>query len=125
MAEPQTTREMLLAEILGDVNLAIDRIENLKQDLPIIAENAARQVGQSAKKASDDITISANQAKEGITHNVEALEKRLKKAQTSLNDAVEAMGANSTKNLLYGLLIGLMGGVAGGIMVALLPGLLS
>jgi hypothetical protein len=44
MAGPQTTREALLAELLGDAGVLLDRIDALKVDLPEVAEDAADRV---------------------------------------------------------------------------------
>lgn len=114
MAGPQTAREALIAELIGDVDALIGRAEGLHTALPAAADKAAARVEGAGRTAADDITEAATRLRRELTAEGETLLKGLQGATQEAQKAARVVDQSARRFALMALLLGLAGGVLGG-----------
>lgn len=131
MAGPQTTREALIAELLGDVGALLDRADAMQQALPGVADVAASQIHQAGKQVADGIDQQSRQHLQQLRELLEAERAALvapiteaakitRTAAETLHDSARRVTA---KVLLLGMAAGaLAGGIVGAAVASLLLG---
>ena len=114
MAGPQTAREALIAELIGDVDALIGRAEALHSALPDAAEKAASRVAGAGQNAADDIIQAATALRRELTAEGDTLLKGLQGATKEAQNAARVVDKSARRFGLMALLLGLAGGVIGG-----------
>lgn len=115
MAGPQTTREALMAELLGDVGGLLDRMEALKVDLPELADDMAGKVKAAGDSSAAGIKIASQQAASRIADTLESVQNAAREAK-----AAAAVVTGSARRFAFlALLTGVAGGGVAGAVVAL------
>jgi hypothetical protein len=115
MAGPQTTREALLAELLGDAGVLLDRIDALKVDLPEVAEDAADRVRAAGDSSAAVIRSAIDQAEVRIADALSGLQATAREAKA----AAGIVAGSARRFALLALLTGVAGGAVAGAVVAL------
>ncbi len=122
MGAPQTTREALMAELLGDVGALLDKADSLQNALPAVADVAASQIYLAGEAASKNIKAEAEQFRAMLAREREALTRPVQEAseQTRLAaDVVEGAGRRLAMLALgLGLAAGALAGAIAGIAAA-------
>lgn len=129
MAGPQTTREALIAELLGDLGALLDRAESLQKALPDVADVAATQIHLAGEGVATGIEAQARQhlqqlgellgrERAALVDPISAASQATRAAADTLRDASHRITA---KVVLLGMAAGaLAGGVVGAAVAALL-----
>lgn len=116
MASPQTTREALIAELLGDVGVLLEKADELRAAFPAAADEAAARVRTASERALQEVaTASVHLARELTAHQ----EKLLHGVQTAAKEAqvaAKVVDGHARRFALLALLAGLGGGVIGGVL---------
>jgi ATPase subunit of ABC transporter with duplicated ATPase domains len=115
VAGPQTTREALMAELLGDVGVLLDRMEALKVDLPEVAEDAAGKVKAVGDSSAAAIRIATDQAEVRIADALSGIQTAAREARA----AAGVVAGAARRFALLALLTGAAGGAVAGAVVAL------
>ncbi len=109
MGPPQTTREALLAELLGDVAGLLERVEALHASLPATAEQSAARMAAAGERVRADL----GRQNDGV---VQALQKVAREAR----EAAGVVNGSARRFALLALATGLGAGVLGGALGGLL-----
>ncbi len=115
MAGPQTTREALLAELLGDVGGLLDRMEVLKVDLPEVADDAADKIKAAGASSAAAIQSATDRAEVRIGDALASLQTAARDAKA----AAAVVAGSARRFALLALLTGVAGGAVAGAVVAL------
>ena len=115
MAGPQTAREALLAELLGDAGLLLDRMEALKVELPELAGDIEARVKAAGESSAAGIKTASQQAASRIGDTLESVQSAAREAKAA---AATVTGA-ARRFALLALLTGVAGGGVAGAVVAL------
>lgn len=118
MAGPQTTREALLAELLGDVGTLLDRVEVIQAALPQQAEDGASRLASAGEAASTKIAGAADQARRDLSASLAEALEGVQKAATEASGAAAVVSGAAWRFALLALLTGLAGGALAGFIVA-------
>lgn len=118
MAGPQTTREALLAELLGDVGTLLDRVEAIQATLPQQVEDGASRLSSAGESAAVKIATAADQARSDFTLALTDTLKGVQKAATDAEAAAAVVSGAVVRFALLALLTGLAGGAIAGFVVA-------
>lgn len=121
MTGPRTTREALMAELLGDVGALLDRVEALQVAIPGVTDTAVKQVYLAGEEAANGIKAAAEQFATLLARERDQIAKPVSQAAASIRasaDLVEGGARRLTTTALVvslagGALAGLIGGVAG------------
>jgi hypothetical protein len=121
VAGPNTAREALLAELLGDAGVLLDRMEALKVELPEVADDIERKVRSAGESSAALVRTAGEQAASQVGDTLEAVQSAAREAR-----AAAAMVTGSARRFaLLALLTGVAGGgVAGAIAALALSGAL-
>lgn len=115
MAGPQTTREALMAELLGDVGGLLDRMEALKVDLPELADDMAGKVKAVGDSSAAGIKTASQQAASRIADTLESVQIAAREAKA----AAGVVTGSARRFALLALLTGVAGGAIGGALAAI------
>ena len=115
MAGPQTAREALLAELLGDVGGLLDRMEVLKVDLPEVADDAADKIKAAGASSAAAIQSATDRAEVRIGDALSSLQTAARYAKA----AATVVAGSARRFALLALLTGVAGGAVAGAVVAL------
>lgn len=122
MAGPQTTREALIAELLGDVGALLDRTEALQAAMPAVADASATQVFLAGEDAAKRITASADSFAALLAGQRDLLAKPISEAAASISQSAGIVEGSArrlaTMAMLVGLASGAFAGLLGGIAAA-------
>lgn len=121
MPGANTHREALLAELIGDVQVLLDRVEALRTGLPAAVETAADQLGATVAQA----TASVNESGIGLSRAIDRQAKAAllgvqEAAQEASRAAAVVKGAGQRLVALLVVLALLAGGLAGALVTVLL-----
>lgn len=115
MAGPNTAREALLAELLGDAGLLLDRFDALKVDLPDLADDIAGKVKAAGDTSAAGIRIAAQEAGTQISDTLGAIQSAAREAKA----AAAIVTGSAQRFALLALLTGAGGGAVAGAIAAL------
>lgn len=127
MGAPQTTREALLAELLGDVGDVLDRVDALKLSIPAAADAAvesiraeAQQIGATLESVAQTMRDDMHRDRGSYRQDVQEA-RAAAKAATLAAEQVTADARNMRASaLLVGACAGAFAGlVTGGLVFAL------
>lgn len=118
MAGPQTTREALLAELLGDVGELLDRVETIQAALPQQVEDGAARLASAGEAASVKIATATDQARRDFTSALTDALNGVQKAAKDAEAAASVVSGAVVRFALLALLTGLAGGALAGFIVA-------
>lgn len=116
MAGPQTTREALMAELLGDVGALLDRTEALQAAMPAVADAAATQVYLAGEDAAKNIKVSADSFAALFADQRALIAKSMSEAAASINKSADLVEGNARRMATNALLAGLAGGAIAGLL---------
>ncbi|MFW1011717.1 hypothetical protein ACEV93_18635 [Vibrio parahaemolyticus] len=119
MGAPQTMREALLAELLGDVDALMQRLEELQTTLPAAADNAAGKVSDAGKAATDEFAQTAAKLRRDLVADSDVLRKELQGVTKETQAAAKVVDQSARRFAIMALLMGLAGGVIGGVLAGL------
>lgn len=116
MAGPQTTREALMAELLGDVGALLDRTEALQAAMPAVADAAATQVYLAGEDAAKNIKVSADSFAALFADQRALIAKSMSEAAASISKSADLVEGNARRMATNALLAGLAGGAIAGLL---------
>ena len=116
MAGPQTTREALMAELLGDVGALLDRTEALQAAMPAVADAAATQVYLAGEDAAKNIKASADSFAALFADQRALIAKSMSEAAASISKSADLVEGNARRMATNALLAGLAGGAIAGLL---------
>lgn len=119
MSGPQTMREALIAELIGDVDALMTRAESLRATLPEAADKAATRVASAGETAAQQIAIKAERVRADLARDMETLLKGVQRVAGEAQAASMVVDRSARRFALLALLTGLAGGVGGGILAGL------
>ncbi|XDJ36622.1 MAG: hypothetical protein V3Q69_13880 (plasmid) [Burkholderia sp.] len=120
MAGGNTHREALLAELLGDVQGLLDRVDELRTGLPATVEAAGAQLRKTVQEATEAVQAANVALSRSIDRQAKDAVVGVQEAAREAKQAAVVRGAGSR---LVALLVGLAllaGCVAGGTVALLL-----
>lgn len=120
MNGPQTMRDALIAELIGDVDALLTRAETLRAALPDAAEKAASRVAAAGESAAQQIATNAERVRGELARDMETLLKGVQKVAGEASGAAKVVDRSGRRFALLALLTGLAGGVCGGVVAGLL-----
>ncbi len=116
MAGPQTTREALLAELLGDAGLLLERAEQLRTDLPAVADQAVAKVCKASEQTTQDLAAAmARLSKEMVAEQGKLLHGTQAVARDA-HGAAQVVSLQASRFAFLTLLTGFAGGIVGGVL---------
>lgn len=122
MAGPQTTREALMAELLGDVARLLDRVEALHTSLPVAADQSAARMAAAGEQAAGSITAAGERVRVDLGRQNETVLQAIQKAAKEAREAALVVNGSAQRFaflvLLTGLGAGLVGGALGGLLLS-------
>lgn len=116
MAGPQTTREALMAELLGDVGALLDRAEALQAAMPAVADAAATQVFLAGEDAAKNIKAAADSFAALFADQRALIAKSMSEAAASISKSADLVEGNARRMATNALLAGLAGGAIAGLL---------
>ena len=116
MAGPQTTREALMAELLGDVGALLDRTEALQAAMPAVADAAATQVYLAGEDAAKNIKAAADSFAALFADQRALIAKSMSEAAASISKSADLVEGNARRMATNALLAGLAGGAIAGLL---------
>lgn len=119
MAGPQTTREALMAELLGDVGALLDRIEALQVAMPGVADASASAVFLAGEDASKKITASAEAFVALMAQQRDLVAKPISEAADSISQSADLVDTGARRIATMATLAGMAGGVIGGLLAGI------
>lgn len=116
MAGPQTARDALIAELLGDVGALMDRTEALQAAMPAVADAAATQVYLAGEDAAKNIKASADLFAALFADQRALIAKSMSEAAASISKSADLVEGNARRMATNALLAGLAGGAIAGLL---------
>lgn len=116
MAGPQTAREALIAELLGDVGALMDRTEALQAAMPAVADAAATQVYLAGEDAAKNIKAAADSFAALFADQRALIAKSMSEAAASISKSADLVEGNARRMATNALLAGLAGGAIAGLL---------
>lgn len=116
MAGPQTTREALMAELLGDVGALLDRAEALQAAMPAVADAAATQVYLAGEDAAKNIKASADSFAALFAGQRDLIAKPMSEAAASISQSAGVVEGSARRLATMAMLAGLAGGAIAGLL---------
>lgn len=119
MSGPNTAREALIAELLGDAGQLADRMDKLKEEIPAVVKAAEDRITRAGVGSAVQVSQAAKAASDQITRQIAVLTADLSNHVERITSAGEALASSSRHALLTALALGLVGGGVAGALVAL------
>lgn len=119
MAGPNTHREALIAEALGDLGDLLDRVEALKTALPAAVDTAAGKVRGAGETAAGSVNAAGDRVLTEFSKRAAGALDGMVVAAREAHKAAQVVDKAATRLALIAGAMGLAGGVIGGVLVAL------
>jgi len=119
MSSPQTMREALVAELIGDLDTLIARTEELKATLPRAADQAAQKIADSADAILKKVEQSSSQLRIDLTRDAAIIATSIQKSTGEAKAAAALVEKAGRRFALLALVTGLGGGILGGLLAGL------
>lgn len=120
MAGQLGPRDALLAEVLGDAGLLLDRMEALKVSLPELADAVAERIATAGETAANRVGQAGEQARAKIAKAADEVTVGVNSAAGDAREAARTVAGSAGRFTFLALLMGLLGGVAGGAILTLI-----
>lgn len=125
MANPNTHREALIAELLGDVGQLLDRAEALKASFPVAGEEAAGKVRAAGQVAAGGVTAAGERFLGVFDQRAAAALQGVQEAAREAQAAARVVDRAAWHFALLAGAMGLGAGVLGGVLAGLAIGRLG
>jgi len=119
MANTQTMREALVAELIGDVDALLQRVEALRTALPEAGTAAAAQVQAAGTQAAQDIAVVSDRLKADLARQAETLRHTLYSVTQEARAAANVVDGTAQRFGRFAALAGFGGGILGGVLAGL------
>lgn len=119
MRAPQTTREALIAELLGDIGALLDKSETLQSALPAVADNAATKIHLAGEAATNSIKQEADKFREMLSSERKLITEPIREAAKQTQHAADVVDAGARRLAFLSTLLGFIGGALGGLAAGL------
>lgn len=119
MAGPNTHREALIAELLGDVGDLLDRAEALKIALPAAVDTAVAKVRGAGETAAGSVNAAGDRFLTEFSKRASGTMDGMVIAAKESHKAAQVVDKAATRFALIAGAMGLAGGLIGGVLVAL------
>ena len=122
MANPNTHREALIAELLGDVGALLDRTEELKASFPVAGEAAAGKVRTAGEMAAGGVTAAGERFLSVFDEKARSVLRGVQEAAGEAQAAARVVDRAAWHFALLAGAVGLAAGVLGGALAGLAIG---
>lgn len=95
MGPPQTTREALLAELLGDVAGLLERVEALHASLHATAEQSAARVAAAGEQAAGAIIAAGERVRADLGRQNDGVVQALQKVAREAREAAGVVNGSA------------------------------
>lgn len=119
MSSPQTMREALVAELIGDLDDLLARTEALKTSLPGAADDVAKKVTASGDGIILRIEKVGTQLLADLSHESKTISETMQRAASDASGAAAVVDRAARRFALLALVTGMCGGVVGGLLVGM------
>jgi hypothetical protein len=119
MGAPDTHREALIAELLGDVGALLERTEALQGALPAAADQAAVKVRGAGEMAARDVAAAGERFLAVFDQRAGTALQGVQKAAREAQGAAAVVDRAAARFALLAAIVGLAAGALGGTLVAL------
>ncbi|MDF4211165.1 hypothetical protein P2W50_31425 [Pseudomonas protegens] len=116
MSGPQTTREALMAELLGDAGALLDRVEALQVAIPGVTDTAVSQVYLAGEEAAKSIMAAAEEFGALLARERDLIAKPISEATASIRASADVVEGGARRLTTTALLVGLAGGALAGLI---------
>ncbi|MGR0626563.1 hypothetical protein ACTZIH_25975 (plasmid) [Escherichia coli] len=120
MSGPQSMREALIAELIGDVDGLINRLEGLQSALPEAAEKSAAKVSAAGDSAVRNMTATGEKIRTDFIRDADSVLKALQKATGEAQAASRVVSGSAKRFAALALVVGLSAGIIGGVLAGML-----
>jgi len=117
MAGPQTAREALIAELIGDVDALIERAEILQKSIPAAADEAVHGIMASGERVVGQLNEATQLLRADLARERAAALQPLQLASKAATDAAAAVTDGARRLATLALLTGRAGGALAGALV--------
>lgn len=125
MAGPQTAREALIAELLGDVGALLDRLDMVKAGVPVAVDDALSRImlaGEGAASRIEDQSAQMTRAieaeRELLSVSLRATAKAGADIALAAQQVADSVSSAKRTSMLIGLAAGCLAGLIGGAAAA-------
>ncbi len=119
MANPSTHREALIAELLGDIDTLLARLETLQASLPAAVDTAVGRVRGAGETAAGGLSLAGDRLLAGFDRHAAQTLQGVQTAAREAQAAARLVDHAARRFLVLATVLGLCAGVLGGILVAL------
>ncbi|KND60577.1 hypothetical protein BVER_05655c [Candidatus Burkholderia verschuerenii] len=119
MAGPNTHREALIAELLGDVGDLLDRAEALKATLPAAVDTAVAKVRGAGETAAGSVNAAGDRFLSEFSKRAAGAMDGMVVAAKESHKAAQVVDKAATRFAIMAGVVGLAAGLLGGILAAL------
>jgi hypothetical protein len=113
MVGPNTHREALIAELLGDVGDLLDRTEALKTSLPAAADAAMQKIKGAGDTMAANASMTGERFLTAFDERAAPLLRGIQQAAKEAGTAARVVDRASRRFLLLATLLGFLGGLFG------------
>ena len=122
MAAPNTHREALIAELLGDVGAMLDRADELQAAFPVAAEAAAGKVRVAGEMAAGGVTAAGERFLGVFDQRAGTALRGVQEAAREAQEAARVVDRAAWHFALLAGAVGLAAGALGGTLAGLTLG---
>jgi hypothetical protein len=122
VAAPNTHREALIAELLGDVGTMLDRADELQAAFPVAAEAAAGKVRVAGELAAGGVTAAGERFLAVFDQRTGTVLQGVQEAAREAQEAARVVDRAAWHFALLAGAVGLAAGALGGILAGLAIG---
>src|SRR5690606_1463774 len=119
MAGPQTTREALIAELLGDVGVLLEKTDELRASFPAAADEAAAKVKAACSRAADDVATAATQLSRDLAAQSEKLLQGVQQAAREAQAAARVVDRSARRFEIIATAMCIDAVIVGGVLAGL------
>lgn len=112
-SSPQSMREALIAELIGDVDKLITRTEELKSTLP-------DQLKVASRTTTGELTAAGEKLRNDFLRDLERVKRELQQTAAEAKEAAQIVHGSARRFAVLAMAAGLFAGALGGLIAGLL-----
>lgn len=115
MAGPQTTREALITELLGDIDGLLKKFDTISKELPKTGEEAAERIENAILRGCGKIEESSDNGLRKLNFEYHNQILKMQEVKSDIQLSADIVRGTSAKFLLLSIIIAIVFGFMGGI----------
>lgn len=117
--DPTTMREAIAAEILGDINDILTRLEGVNKIFPESTEKTISKIKTAMELASGNLTASGDKITREFDAKLKESLANLRQVSKDTLKAASVVDRSAHRFALFSAIIGFASGILGGVLAAL------